>query len=364
MSGYGHITARPRAAAVALAVLGLVSGAGGPPRGAAGADEPGDAVVRAAGLLDSGRYDEAEAALGGPDGPGRTPEAATVRARLAWLKGDLGLAESLLREALAGQKTRTESALEVAPYHVRLGRLLFDCGRVDEAEAEFKAAQKVIDAEHARLHQLDIPHDEAAYSSPETTAGLARVYAARGDAKKAERAWKQVLARSPGPGAIAAAGDFYASVGKRREAESAYRRAEKAASADPGYRRESARFFVDLGRNLDEALAIARDEAARRRDVETCDLLAWALFKKGSYAEAAEAIEGALRLGSKDARIRYHAGMIHARLGDGERARAELGRALALNPYFHPLEVASARKALAELSGGPAETGPGRRGAP
>jgi hypothetical protein len=55
----------------------------------------------------------------------------------------------------------------------------------------------------------------------------------------------------------------------------------KAASSNPRLRRELARVYVDHERNLDEALSIARDEASRHRNVKNCDLLTWALFKKG-----------------------------------------------------------------------------------
>ena len=45
----------------------------------------------------------------------------------------------------------------------------------------------------------------------------------------------------------------------------------------------------------------------------------------------------ALRLGTRDARLLFHAGMIHKALGDPDRARDYLGQALALNPRFHPI---------------------------
>src|SRR4029453_14962783 len=43
----------------------------------------------------------------------------------------------------------------------------------------------------------------------------------------------------------------------------------------------------------------------------------------------------ALKLGTRDARLLFHAGMIHQRLGNTAQARDYLRRALATNPHFH-----------------------------
>ena len=45
----------------------------------------------------------------------------------------------------------------------------------------------------------------------------------------------------------------------------------------------------------------------------------------------------ALKLGTKDALLFFHAGMIHYKLGNRPEARAFLEQALALNPYFSVL---------------------------
>ena len=57
----------------------------------------------------------------------------------------------------------------------------------------------------------------------------------------------------------------------------------------------------------------------------------------------------ALRLGTLDARLFFHAGMIHRALGEHDRAREALSRALALNPRFHLLHAQVATSVLAEL---------------
>ena len=65
----------------------------------------------------------------------------------------------------------------------------------------------------------------------------------------------------------------------------------------------------------------------------------------------------ALRLGTRDARLFYHAGMIERALGNPEGAAAYLRQALATNPHFHPRHAAEARRALEALEGA-AASGP------
>jgi hypothetical protein len=47
----------------------------------------------------------------------------------------------------------------------------------------------------------------------------------------------------------------------------------------------------------------------------------------------------------------YHKGAIELALGKRAAARADLGRALALNPYFSPIHAGAARTALDSLGG-------------
>ena len=79
------------------------------------------------------------------------------------------------------------------------------------------------------------------------------------------------------------------------------------------------------------------------------DTLAWARYKAGRLRDADWAMRRALRLGTRDARLYYHAGMIARALGDRPRARHFLALALRVNPYFHVLHADAARRALAEV---------------
>jgi Tfp pilus assembly protein PilF len=83
--------------------------------------------------------------------------------------------------------------------------------------------------------------------------------------------------------------------------------------------------------------------------IYAADVLAWALYHNGRAGEARVYMEEALRLGTRDARLYYHAGMIALAQGEQAEAREYLARALAINPYFSPLEAARATVALATL---------------
>jgi Flp pilus assembly protein TadD len=93
---------------------------------------------------------------------------------------------------------------------------------------------------------------------------------------------------------------------------------------------------------------MAAAEYKVRRDIYGADALAWTALKAGRLSEAQAAIKEALRLGTKDARLWYHAGMIARAAGDQAEAKKFLQQALQLSPHFDPLQSVAAEKALAE----------------
>ena len=82
------------------------------------------------------------------------------------------------------------------------------------------------------------------------------------------------------------------------------------------YNRELAYFYADRDIKAKEGLEFARRELDYRRDVYAYDVLAWNLYRNGKLDEARDAVEKALRLGTKDAKLFYHAGIIYRRLGE------------------------------------------------
>ncbi len=125
---------------------------------------------------------------------------------------------------------------------------------------------------------------------------------------------------------------------------------EVAVSGQPGaFHRATGLFMLDHGRSAVEIESKARQELVTRPDIYGHDLLAWALHKRGRHLEARGEMARALRMGTRDALLFYHAGMIERALGDSRRATYYLERAMAVNPTFDPIHPQAARATLDSL---------------
>ena len=99
-----------------------------------------------------------------------------------------------------------------------------------------------------------------------------------------------------------------------------------------------------------QAVTLARAAYAQRPSIYAADALAWALYQHGEPAEAARFSRLALRLGTRDALLHFHAGRIALALGDQAAARAHLETALAINRAFSVRYAPVARALLVTLS--------------
>ena len=181
-------------------------------------------------------------------------------------------------------------------------------------------------------------------------ASLGRVRAARGDLEEAIKHYERAVYLLPDPAFVAALGDLLKLTGRDREAAAQYALVEAIAqlSAASGslYNRQQALFHADHDIKTEDAYANAAREYAVRKDIYGADALAWTALKAGKPQEAETAMTAALRLGTQDARLFFHAGMIAAALGSRRSARNYLRRALTLSPQFDPLQASIARKML------------------
>jgi tetratricopeptide (TPR) repeat protein len=223
----------------------------------------------------------------------------------------------------------------------------------------------------------DLDHAAKAYADSLATfpgyhrasAGLAKVRAAQGRFDDAIELYRAAMNVIPMPAYAAALGDVYRRAGNREQAEKQYRLVEYIARLNDinrvVYNRELAMFYADHDLRLDQALELARRELQIRRDVYTWDALAFALYKNGHIDEAARADRNALRMGTRDALLFYHAGMIQARLNDRERAQHYLVLALRTNAQFHVFYADDARRMLREFAERPPveKSAAGRAGA-
>jgi tetratricopeptide (TPR) repeat protein len=255
------------------------------------------------------------------------------QARLAELKGETAAAVRLMHRAVDEGRNAEGPRETQVWYRVRLGDLLLNAGRTDEAAGQYQAALKTLADYRLAL------------------AGMGKVYLARGKRADALRYYEKAALRGPEPAMLAPLGDLYLKTGQDFLARVTHDRLERTATQYPEYRRELALFYADHNRKLAQALELAQKEMESRKDLYAYDTLAWALYKNRRYAEAAKAMAVALRLGTQDPSLHFHAGMIQARLGNKAKSRDHLTRALALNPGFAVLQAEEARRTLEELEG-------------
>lgn len=246
------------------------------------------------------------------------------------LHGDSKGAVEAMRMAVEGASPKDPEG--VAWCRVHLGDSLAREGKSAEAEREY---------------------DHALFNFPDyhlALAAKARARLAAGDTVAAEQFYRQAIERVPLPDYAAALGDLYTKLGRAEDARRQYELVEfvERTGAQGGtYTRQLAAFWADHDTKLDEALAVARSEREVRKDIYTADLLAWCLYKKGQLAEAKASMDEALRLGTRDPKLLFHAGMIANASGDRSGGAKYLRQALTINPSFDVLQADAARRALA-----------------
>ncbi len=286
--------------------------------------------------VELGKYDEAEKAVDWMLDlrPGNVP-ALTRAAYLRELFGDVDGALELMNQAFEQvNPAETEDRTWILTH---VGHLHLSAGRVEQAERALLAALDLFPGYHYALAQL------------------ARVRAAQGRHAESAGLLRRRCEAAPHPENHFDLAVALVKAGKGEEAGPLFARFERLARREmegaDNANRELVAYYLDHSRSKDfgkeEALRIARREAALRRDVPTLDCLAWALSANGEHAEARLEIEAALAVGTRDARILFHAGSIAARQGDREAALAYFTRSLDANPLSEVAEAA--RQALESL---------------
>jgi tetratricopeptide (TPR) repeat protein len=256
------------------------------------------------------------------------------------LQGDTAGAIEIMRKAVGSGVPGSENMLWT---QVQLGHLYFNSGDLRSAEQAYQAALQF--------------RPDYLYAF----AGVARVQAARGEYQKAIEQYRRIIKTLPLPEFVIALGEVYEANGQPNQATQQYDlvRAMQQLNAGAGMDvdLELALFDADHpasnikagGANPAQAVERARASYIRRPSIYGADALAWALYQHGEYGEAQRYSQLALRLGTRDAAMHYHAGMIALALDHRAGAREQLRQALTINPYFSVRYAEPARQKLAEL---------------
>jgi tetratricopeptide (TPR) repeat protein len=284
--------------------------------------------------LELGHYDEARRSLGSLASYRRDLSVAPRIARWEELHGRPQAARRLLRDArdVAAQQHGVRRE-QLAWFHLRLGDLALRNGQAREAERELRAGLRSSPDDYRLLGTM------------------ARLEAVQHQWERAIRYGEEAIAQALDPATIGLIGDAYAAVGDSAKSQEYYRAMEVTVLHQSGaFHRAWSLFLLDHGREVPAVLAKVSEEIETRRDIYGYDLLAWALHRSGRDAEARAPMMQALALGTKDAMLFYHAGMIEHALGDGPAAQRHLSLALAINPIWHPTQPGEARALLDSLA--------------
>jgi tetratricopeptide (TPR) repeat protein len=190
---------------------------------------------------------------------------------------------------------------------------------------------------------------------PYALSGLAQVHAAKKNHAEAIRLLKQAHDLTPEHVFLEQLAEAYRCSGDIRRADSTAQEVLKAFGQHEkggwNVNREFAMFCAIHDMNLPAALKRAKNEyETRPNNIDAQETYAWLLYKNGKASEAVPIIEQALRLKTRRATLFYHAGMIYFAASQHDKALLHLKRAFAENLSVHPLYVADAQKALAQLN--------------
>ena len=255
--------------------------------------------------------------------------------------GSLDAQSGLIATHLAGKDMNAARAQvaawrKAAPANRSLdtlaARVELAAGKPEEAERILKAVVAA-DASHLEAYEL-----------------LGRLYVAQGHLDRAIEQYQTMAERGASPtGPRTMVGMLHESKRDRANAKQAY---EAVLARDPraGIAANNlAWIYADEGR-LDDALRLARvaQEQLRRRP-EGEDTLGWVQLKKGMTADAIAAFARAVERAPNNAVYHYHLGLAYLKVGDRERGRSELQRALSLDQDFNGAD--DARRQLSQMSG-------------
>jgi tetratricopeptide (TPR) repeat protein len=282
-------------------------------------------------LIELGAYDEAFDAV--EDLATRSGDLVTL-ARLSYsreLRGDLEGALAAMQQAAASPSLAPENTAFV----------LSIVGHLERLRGDAKAARSAFE------RALDLVPNHTP-----SLAGLGRLAVGDGDLAEAMTYFERAAAIVPLFEYVIALGETHQAAG---ELDAARRQFDLARAEIALFRANGVAVDLDLALfeadhgNKEEALRLAEAAYDAAPTVRAADALAWCLLHNGRTAEALVRSQEALRLGSRDPLLLYHAGKIEADNGHFAVAREHLAAALATDPGFSAIGAQDARTLLGGL---------------
>lgn len=291
-------------------------------------------------LMEMGRYEQARRMLASAMQQDRDPNPTwmSIRARYDELTGDLTGARVQMAQATAQiDRMITIPAYTRSWYHTREAQLAFEAGDGPTAEREFGEALRVF---------------------PDNATALlfaAKLYRAHRDWPRALAASRRSAELYPLPQALGYEADAQHALGDddgARETDALIRAEQKLFNSQGINDRLLAMYYAEHREHLGEALKAARSDLAKRGDeIYADDTVAWVLAAMERWPAARVYAVRAMRYGTQDPELQYHAGVIAWHTGHVGEARQRLRETLAADPSFHPLYAEDARRILETLGG-------------
>ena len=288
------------------------------------AENPKIAVLKADIDLQDGKYEEARRACENLILHHRSWD---NLARLAYLKaiiGDVSGAEALYTEA--EEEITVKEMRSYAWIELQRGLLDLNHGRHEQALGHYLRADKAYSG-HWLVEEY-----------------LAELLGAQRKYDEAVARFERVVSQAPRPELYQALGDLYLFMGKPDHAKPWHDKAlegylESVREGEVLYFHHLAAFYADVREDGPEAVRWARKDLDLRRNFAAHDAMAWALYRNGQFAEARGQMNEALATGVKDARLFFHAAMIHLAAGQSDEGRRFLQLAAEINPRYEAFHV-------------------------
>ncbi len=284
--------------------------------------------IRSDALLELGRFEEAAAAAQRMMDLKPNLASYTRASYFRWLQGDLvGAKEAAWKAAQSGRSSRDPEPHAWAL--VQAAMLFWHQGDYEGALAGFERA----------LAEL------AGY--PPALAGKGRALLSLRKPREAIPPLEASYKKNPLVETAWLLGDARQAAGDEAGAQEAYRWVtERGRLQDP---RTLALFLATRRLDLDGALRMAQHEREKRGDIYTEDALGWALLRAGRAAEARPHLERAVRLGTPDASLLFHRGVLEITQNNRKEGEKWLKKAIQTNPRFDLTGAAEAEALLKEL---------------
>jgi tetratricopeptide (TPR) repeat protein len=284
-------------------------------------------------LMELGRYPEAARILSRRHAAGN-PTWMSIQARYDELTGNLtGARVNMGTAARIVDRTIEMPAYTRSWYHLRLAQLAFESGDDGTAGSEF---------------------DESLRIYPDNAAALlyqAKLYRARHDWKRALAAAARSAELYPLPQALGYQMDAQRALGDEagaRRTDAVIRAEQRLFNTQGVNDRLLATYYAEHREHLSDALAAARSDLSKRgNEIYADDTMAWVLAAMGRWNQARPYAERALRYGTQDPELQYHAGVVAWHTGRRAEARRRLQAALSSDSQFHPVYADDARRLLA-----------------